>query len=720
MLDDPLIGQTFKQYEIQSVLGHGGMSTVYRAYQPGVNRMVAIKILPHELLKDASFLERFKQEARIIAQLEHFHIVPLYDVGEWEGIPYMVMRYMPGGSLADMLPRAVRVPPVEMLSVVQQVASGLDYAHRHDVIHRDLKPSNILFDEQGNAYLSDFGLSHVEKATTAITGSSFAGTPEYMAPELGVSESTITAAVDIYALGVILFQALTGQTPFQSDSPVKLLQMHINDPVPAPRNLNPELTPAIEAVILRALAKDPAARFRNATDLSVAFTNAAGFIEGPAHQPGLSASPPGSLWVPAVERDDEPAERTAPTRQFNTGNVKLHSRRERGGCGRWWVLLGLIGLAVVVIGLAIGFAAQREAVRMAEVATSAVQTQAAAATIDAEIQATGVALTATHMAVTTDPAGPTEMAIPSDTPTATATPTRPPTDTPTPSPTPTPTPTSTPIGGRTGAIAFISEQDGDPEIIILDLLTGEQIQVTNNSVYDGSPTWSSDGTMLAYQSDGVDDGVSSHIFVVDSSGQNPRELTRGYRIDRFPLWIEGTDKIGFYTIIAKRMLLRTVTLDGVETNVKQFSSGIYNLLDWSPDDQTAVAYGYSSRGDVEIVRIDLGTGNRAVLTDSRGEIKFMSYSPDRSQAVYTAEIGGYSQLFMADTNCPFINECNVRRLTIDSFNYTTPRFSPDGTLLLVASNRDGNFDLWLLDLAGNPIHKLTDAPQDEYDGVWQP
>ena len=278
MLDDPLIGQKFKQYEIQSLLGHGGMSTVYRAYQPGVNRMVAIKILPQELLKDTSFLERFQQEARIIAQLEHFHIVPLYDVGEWEGVPYMVMRYMPGGSLADLLPRAVRVPPVEMLTVVQQVASGLDYAHRHEVIHRDLKPSNILFDEQGNAYLSDFGLSHVEKATTAITGSSFAGTPEYMAPELGVSDSAITTAVDIYALGVILFQALTGQTPFQSDSPVRLLQMHINDPVPSPRSLNPEITPAVEAVILRALAKAPAARFRSATDLSVAFTNAAGFM----------------------------------------------------------------------------------------------------------------------------------------------------------------------------------------------------------------------------------------------------------------------------------------------------------------------------------------------------------------------------------------------------------------------------------------------------------
>lgn len=718
MLDDPLIGQTFKQYEIQSVLGHGGMSTVYRAYQPGVNRMVAIKILPHELLKDASFLERFKQEARIIAQLEHFHIVPLYDVGEWEGIPYMVMRYMPGGSLADMLPRAVRVPPVEMLSVVQQVASGLDYAHRHDVIHRDLKPSNILFDEQGNAYLSDFGLSHVEKATTAITGSSFAGTPEYMAPELGVSENTITAAVDIYALGVILFQALTGQTPFQSDSPVKLLQMHINDPVPSPRSLNPELTPAIEAVILRALAKDPAARFRNATDLSVAFTNSAGFIEGPVHEPGRSVSPPGSLWVPAIERDDEPSERTAPTRQFNSGDVKLHSRQEHSG--RRGVLLALVGLAVIVIGLAIAFAAQREAVRVAEITAGSTQTQVAAATMDAEIHATGVALTATQMAAIAEPLTPAEMVVLSDTPTPTATPTRPPTSTPTPSPTATLTPTSTPIGGRTGAIAFISKQDGDPEVFILNLLTGEQIQVTNNNVYDGSPTWSSDGAMLAYQSDDVGDGVSSHIFVVDSSGQHRRELTSGYRVDRFPLWIENTNKIGFYTIIAGRMLLRTVTLDGVETNVQQFSSGIYNLLDWSSDDKTAVAYGYSSRGDVEIVRIDLETGNRAVLTDSQGEIKFMSYSPDRSQAVYTAEIGGHSQLFMADTNCPFINECNVRRLTLDSFNYTTPRFSPDGTLLLVASNRAGNLDLWLLDLAGNPIRQLTDTPQDEYDGVWQP
>ncbi|MBN1313647.1 MAG: serine/threonine-protein kinase [Anaerolineae bacterium] len=711
------------------------MSTVYRAYQPGVNRVVAIKILPQELLKDASFLERFQQEARIIARLEHLHIVPLYDVGEWEGVPYMVMRYMPGGSLADMLPRAVRVPPGEMLSVVQQVAAGLDYAHRNEVIHRDLKPSNILFDEQGNAYLSDFGLSHVEKATTAITGSSFAGTPEYMAPELGVSDSAITKAVDIYALGVILFQALTGQTPFQSDSPVRLLQMHINDPVPSPRSLNPEITPAVEAVILRALAKAPAARFRSATDLSVAFTNAAGFM-GDAPRSAQQDMPPiESLWVPS-----EVPQQKAPTRRIDTSKGKTHYRRRRGG--RVVAIIGLILFAAVVISFSIIFAIQRDAIEMAQIETSAAQTQVVAGTLNAQMQATGLALTATQESVLAQIAAATQMsaatqtaaavateeitqppatgeaAVPSDTATPTSTSTQMPTDT----PTPTFTPTSTPIGGGSmGTIAFISEWDGDPEVVILNLLTRQQIQVTNNKVYDGSPTWSSDGTMLAYQSDDVGDGVSSHIFVVDSSGQNPKELTKGYRVDRFPLWIEGTDKIGFYTVIAGRILLRTVTPDGFETNVKQLALDVFDLLDWAPDNSVITAYGYTARSDPEIVQIDNKSGDRrVVLTETEGEIEFVEYSADRSQVVYTAKVNGRTQLFMADTGCELLNECNIHRLTDDTFNYRTPRFSPDGTALLVASDRDGNFDLWLLDLEGNPIMKLTDAPQDEYDGVWQP
>ncbi|MBN1430832.1 MAG: serine/threonine-protein kinase [Anaerolineae bacterium] len=729
MLDDPLIGQKFKQYEIQSLLGHGGMSTVYRAYQPGVNRMVAIKILPQELLKDASFLERFQQEARIIAQLEHFHIVPLYDVGEWEGVPYMVMRYMPGGSLADLLPRAVRVPPAEMLTVVQQVAAGLDYAHRHEVIHRDLKPSNILFDEQGNAYLSDFGLSHVEKAATAITGSSFAGTPEYMAPELGVSDGAITTAVDIYALGVILFQALTGQTPFQSDSPVRLLQMHINDPVPSPRSLNPEITPAVEAVILRALSKAPAARFKSATDLSVAFTNAAGFMGDTPNLPQASQSTPPTepAWVPA-----ETPQREAPTRRIDTNAGKTHYRKRRGG--RMIALIGLGLLAAVVIAFSIIFAVQHEAAEMAHIETSMAQTQIVVGTSDAQAHATGLALTATQQSIDTQIAMATQAAMMTHTAMAVETtqvdPTEPPvvavitataTRTPTETPLPTPTPTSTPIGGGSmGTIAFISERDGDPEVVILNLLTGQQIQVTHNTVYDGSPTWSSDGTMLAYQSDDVG-GQGSHIFVVDSSGQNPKELTKGSRVDRFPFWIKGTNQIGFYTLIARRILLRTVTLDGVETNIKQLALNVFDILDWAPDNSSIIAYGYTSRSDAEIVQIDNKSGDtRIVLTESEGDIEFVEYSTDRSQVVYTAKVDGYTQIFMADTTCKLINECNIRRVTNDSYNYARPRFSPDGTALLVASDRDGNYDLWLLDLDGNPILKLTDAPQDEYDGVWQP
>lgn len=256
------------RYEIRAELGRGGMATVYRAYDPRFEREVAIKVLPREMLHDPQFRTRFEREAKTIAMLEHPAIVPVYDFGEEDGQLYFVMRYMPGGSLADRL-RQGPLSVEEATRILARLAPALDTAHAKGIIHRDLKPGNILFDQYGEPYLSDFGIAKLTQGSTTITGSAIIGTPAYMSPEQAQGEA-IDARSDIYGLGVILFEMLTGQQPFQGDTPMSVVIKHITDPVPHILDLRPDLPVGIEKIVEKALAKRPEERFETASQLAEA------------------------------------------------------------------------------------------------------------------------------------------------------------------------------------------------------------------------------------------------------------------------------------------------------------------------------------------------------------------------------------------------------------------------------------------------------------------
>ncbi|MHB8628094.1 MAG: serine/threonine-protein kinase [Aggregatilineales bacterium] len=252
-------------YELGEEIGHGGMSVVYKAWESSTQRYVAIKMMLSNLGRSPDSLVRFQREVGLIARLQHPYILPIYGAGADDGAPYLVMRYLEGGGLDQTIKKTGRLPLTEALVLFDKVASALDYAHSQNVIHRDIKPSNVMLDAQGNPYLTDFGIAKAEESTN-LTGTGLAlGTPDYMAPEQwsGITDNRS----DIYALGVMLFQLLTGRLPFTGTTPMQLMRQHTEVPPPSARLFDPNLPGPVDDVMQIALAKDPDRRYQTAWQL---------------------------------------------------------------------------------------------------------------------------------------------------------------------------------------------------------------------------------------------------------------------------------------------------------------------------------------------------------------------------------------------------------------------------------------------------------------------
>src|SRR5215472_12950395 len=225
-----LVGKSLGQFRIVERIGAGGMATVFKAYQPTLDRYVAIKVLPAYHARDPIFVKRFEREARAVAKLAHPNIVQIHDFGEQDNITYIVMEYVDGGTLKDRLKRPL--PAAEAVDFIIQAAEGLECAHRNGIVHRDVKPANILLRKDGYLLLSDFGIAKILEGTTNLTrvGTGI-GTPQYMSPEQGIGQA-VDRRSDIYSLGVVLFHCLTGRVPFTADNPLSITVKHMNDPLP--------------------------------------------------------------------------------------------------------------------------------------------------------------------------------------------------------------------------------------------------------------------------------------------------------------------------------------------------------------------------------------------------------------------------------------------------------------------------------------------------------
>jgi len=295
--------QRIGRYDIKSLIGQGGMSTVYLGYDPRSQREVAIKVLPPYYLHSTKFRERFEREALMIALLEHPAIVPVYDMGEEEGQPYIVMRYMSGGSLSDKLKKGP-IPLRECMEMYLRLAPALDTAHARGVTHRDVKPDNLLFDKYDNVFLSDFGLARLRETIgfANISDGSIMGTPAYMSPEQIQGDRSIDGRSDIYSLGIVLYQMLCGSVPFAGTTAASVMMMHLVNPVPSIIDANKSLPLGIQSVLDKAMAKKPEDRFQSAGEFARAIQAVTtGVQRKPSAKPAITPNRQPVRAIPSIE-----------------------------------------------------------------------------------------------------------------------------------------------------------------------------------------------------------------------------------------------------------------------------------------------------------------------------------------------------------------------------------------------------------------------------------
>lgn len=714
-MTDDLIGRTIGGYEILSQIGQGGMATVYRARQVSMNREVALKVLPRQFLNDDTYLQRFNQEVKIVSQLEHRNIVPVYDYGQHDGQPYIAMRYMTAGSVDDLL-RNGPLDVEKILSILEQIAPALDYAHNKNVLHRDLKPSNVLMDDGGGAYITDFGIARIlGEQGPGITTQGVVGTPSYMSPEQAQAHP-LDGRSDVYSLGIMLFEMLTGRRPFESDTPYSIAVMQVTMPPPSPRSFNARVSLAVEKVILRSLKKNPHERYATATELAEALHEA---VEMPEKihdtQPRPLFSPPATapaapsevqqVSVPSISPPPQqvyaPPQRAQATPQSISQvdpSWRARVRRKRRS-GMWFsiALGGLIGCALLTIVAVVGAILVTSITPASPTRTPPLLTNTpnGGAAIEEDTTRAPAELTSEAARRTLIPQDETPVS-------------QNPTDVPTEGVAPVgvrPTATFSPlISQARGSILYYAQGEDSYEIFTISLANRARTQLTSDLMSDSYPQPSPNGEWLAFQTNR--DG-NFEIYVMNGVGGRVSRLTFNDVWDRLPAWNPDSQHVIFSSDTGD-----DENFDLVEVNINTrevrevFSNGQRNShARYSPDGRYIIFTSGENRNAStwEILRLDTQTGEVLALTDNEVRDESAQFSSDGQFIIYVTEGEGGAAIGRMRL------DGSEKQVLYDSSGWdSSPTYSPADDYIVFTSDLTGRDELYIMLANGTEVQRLTD------------
>jgi Tol biopolymer transport system component/tRNA A-37 threonylcarbamoyl transferase component Bud32 len=649
------------QYRILGQIGQGGFAFVYRARDTLLGRDVAIKELVPSAVSDPEWVKRFFVEARATMDLRHENVVATHTLFAESGKHYLVMEYMPGGSLEDLLRQTFRLSEDDALRMARQVCEGLAYAHRRGVVHCDLKPENILFAADGTAKVADFGIAHVASHGAgsqhwATTGAFVAGTLEFMSPEQVHGERS-DPRIDLYALGALLYHTLTGRpyadfddsgTPASVGKNIDLILHH--QPAP-PSTYNAQVPSWLDDVVLRLLEKRPEDRPDSADEVLALL------------------SPPAPGQPPA-------------SRSFPPGQPRLPKRVR-------YALLGALVIVVLYV-----------AIRAAGCWGGPTPTPTPSVTPTTRN---------TPTPTDTQTPTPTDTQTPTATPTDTATPT--PTDTPTPTPTATPTLALFPEGSR---IAFASGEEGNQRICVINLDDRSQVCLTDNGLDNESPAWSRDGERLAFHS--KEDG-NWEVYSMKADGADPTNLTNDSNAnDGSPSWSPDGSQIAFDSTRDGNVEIYVMNADG---------SGVTRLTDnqgkswqpaWSPDGDR-LAFASDRDGNPEIYVMDADGSNQTRLSDDSEWDESPAWSPDGTRIAFFSYRDGNAEIYVMNAD-----GSGLQRLTYDDADDGSPCWSLDGKLIAFDRERDDKKEIYVMNADGSAQTNLTNSPgtEDQHPAWWGP
>ena len=755
------MGKTLGQYQIIEEIGRGGMAVVYKAYQPSLNRYVAIKVLPPQLTFDTTFVRRFQQEARSAAKLEHPNIVTIYDVGEQGGIRYIVMQLLEGQPLNDLIRREGQMGLERVVGIVAQVASALDYAHKQRFVHRDVKPSNIIVGSDGHATLMDFGIAKAAEGTKLTRTGTVMGTPEYMSPEQARGEA-VGSATDVYSLGIVVYEMLAGRVPFKAESTPAVLHKQVYERAAPVRTHAPHLPGGVDGVLAKTLAKNPAERFSSAGGLAGALQKVAKgkpfrYVEREAPtiaapaigkkqvswvapvlggavvlvlvavaaiglwSRGRTPTPPPPTDVPAVVETTSssptavpPTETPSPmataTVQHTSTPIPVPTAAPSPASGKPQIVTSHAinvysgpGSSYVKMGQT---AAGDTLDIIARNGDSSWWSVCCVAGEPVWIEADLVEVQGDTSDVPVATVTP-----PTPTPTNTHTPTPIPTDTPTPTPTATPTriPTLRVDLAFVGAHADANGREvyvfyeGDPNPHRLTFSPGN----------DGYPAVSPNRTLIAFEAGRHGEEYGSDIWLMNSDGSNQHRLAPSRDTDAQPAFSPDGRRIAFISTRGGASQIYLMNLDGSEVTAVPAPGWCFGPS-FSPDGRQLVFVSTEDSKVHHVFVIDLDGSGLRQITSEPAHYENPSFTPDGQAIIFQSNQFGPREIMRIN-----LNGTGLKNLSSNPADDSQPVLSWDGQRIAFTRVTDSKPHMWIMNADGSNPYQFTDLGLiGEVDPAW--